>query len=135
MNKIYELLLLKRDSEHIIYDLKKLFSFDGLENFLKTSVIESFDRIQFENINWLIIIRINYNISEFTLQSSKNYGYGLGTGYKEANLDILLEFIEYIERRCKEENIKLKTSENLKNAKLHLELLVDDSIKTKNTDI
>ena len=122
LNKLYELVLLKRDSDSFFFDLIEIFAFEKLGDLLKGSVLITADRVQFESENWEIIIVNKIFESRFTIKNINNLLYCLDANHKDINIEALLGFIQYLEARCKQENIKLRINKKLEKAKKTLRM-------------
>ncbi len=73
--------------------------------------------LQFENSSWEILIVDKNFGTRFTLRNAEGGMYNWTGDHNEKDLGVLLEFIQYIEKRCKHEKVKIKITESLKKAK------------------
>ena len=117
INRLYHLFLLERNSNTFFFNLIELFSFVGIIDFLKGHILMSGDRLQFENNSWDILIVDKIFEARLTIRTFNNLTYYLGSDNREQKIEVILDFIQYIETRCKQENIKLRINSELKKAK------------------
>lgn len=123
LRELYRLLVLRRDSETIFFDLIEIFTFEKISDFLKGNIIVLTDRIQFESKFWVILIVNKIYQTKFSITNLDNLMYILDPNNEEINIEVLLDFIQYIELRCKQEKINLRIKEELKKAKEGLRVL------------
>jgi len=117
VNKLYQLLLLERNSKSFFFNLIELLSFDGIIDILKGHTLMSGDRLQFENNSWDILIVNKLLEARLMIRTYNNQIYHMNSENKEQNIEVILDFIQYIETRCKQESIKLRINNELKKAK------------------
>ena len=117
LKELYQLLLLERTSDTFFFDLIEIFTLEKVEDFLKGLVRSTGDLVNFMSESWEIIIVNRIFESRFAITDINDRQYCLDANHKDINIEVLSNFIQYFEERCKQEKIKLRTSEELKKAK------------------
>lgn len=117
MNELYRLLLLRGDPNTFFFDLIKIFTFGSISKILKGSVLTTGDHLQFESSSWLVLIKNKIIETRLSITDINNLMYCLDSNKEEINIEVLLGFIQYLELRCKQEKIKLRTNKALNDAK------------------
>lgn len=120
INRLYQLLLLERNSSTFFFDLIEIFTFESIAEILKGSVLTTGDHLQFESRSWLVIIKNKIFETRLSIKDINSLMYNLDSNNNDINIEVLLGFIQYLELRCKQEKIKLKMTEKLQKAKQKL---------------
>ena len=97
-----------------------IFTFESIAEILKGSILTTGDHLQFESRSWLIIIKNKIFETRLSIKDINSLMYNLDSNNKDINIEVLLGFIQYLEIRCKQEDIKLKMTEKLQKAKQKL---------------
>lgn len=123
LNMLYRMLLLERNSDSFFFDLIELFTFELIPEILKGDILTMGNHVQFENNLWDIVIKNKIYESRFTIKDINSLMYALDSNYKEINLNVLFDFIQYLEVRCKQEKVKLEIDKELEKGKKDLMLI------------
>lgn len=128
LHKLYDSLLFSRNKESI-YKLIELFSFQKIKDIMKGSVLEAWDRIQFNNADWEILIANIHNQTKIFISDYNDrrycFDHGVETGFK-----VLLELLEYIEKACNKTIYKIKINKKRKKGKAKLKDLIMERNET-----
>lgn len=128
LHKLYDLLLLEKNTQSIFFDLINILSFEGISDILKGNPLIGGDRLQFENESWGITIVNKVHEARISIRGSNNQNYQF-SAKKEKGFNGLLNFLQYLETIVRQKIFKIRMNKKRKLAKKILEKRSLDELK------
>lgn len=128
LHKLYDLLLLERNTQSIFFDLINILSFEGINDILKGNPLIGGDRLQFESESWEIIVINKVHEARILIRGSNNQNYYF-SAKKEKGFNGLLNFLQYLETISKQKIFKIRMNKKRRKAKETLKKHSLDELK------